>query len=63
MEPYIAACNATVTVNGDGEYFISMMSGTFGHKHMTAILEEARKWGAKRLWFKRGQRMHSVKIP
>lgn len=61
-EPYVAACNATVTVNGDGEYFISMMSGKFGHQQMTAVLKAAKQWGAKRLWFKRGQKLHSLVV-
>jgi len=58
QEPYVAVCNARLV--GDGEYFISMMHGSFGHNAMTVVMEEARKLGARKLWFERRGKLKSI---
>lgn len=57
----IAVCLAR-SVGTPGEYFISMMHGSFGHKAMTAVLKEAKKWGATKLWFTRHKQLHSLTV-
>lgn len=57
----IAVCLARA-IGTPGEYFISMMYGSFGHRAMSAVLKEAKKWGAKKLWFTRHKKLHSLTV-
>ena len=45
-----------------GEMFVSMMMGKFGHKEMNAVLEEAKRWGATKLWYERHGKLRSLTV-
>lgn len=57
----IAVCLARKLVE-DGHYFITMMHGSFGHKEMTAVLKEAKRHGATKLYFERRGNLHSITV-
>lgn len=60
-EPYVAACLAQ-RIRTTDEFEITLMVGKFDHKAMKVVLDEARKWGASKIWYERHKKLKSLVI-
>lgn len=60
-EPYSAVCLAQ-RIRTTDEFEISLMIGEFNPKAMKAVMDEAKRWGASKIWYERHGKLRSLVI-